>query len=124
MGGFDGVRIKPRNATQRKTSLFICIIRFCLIWKSQGISFNTAIEKLKLNFKAIDFIISGKHVKDYVKYEYDAKKVEPPITTIIVYDLETFNSIKFVPHANCIYKLSKLLVNTKAVYQKKKIKNV
>ena len=40
IGCFDGTRINPRNFTQRNTSLFINNNHFCLIWKSEGISFN------------------------------------------------------------------------------------
>ena len=43
---------------------------FCLIWKSNGISFIRAIEELKLIFKVVDNVISDKHVKSSVKSEY------------------------------------------------------
>ena len=43
------------------------------------------------------------------------KKVKSPLTNIIVYDLETFNKIRAVPNCSCIYKLSKLLVNTSEI---------
>ena len=42
IGCFDGTRMNPRNLTQRNTSLFIYKIHFCLIWKSDGISFEKA----------------------------------------------------------------------------------
>ena len=44
IGGFDGTRMYPRNLTQRNNSLFIYNNHFCLIWKSNGISFNQVIE--------------------------------------------------------------------------------
>ena len=44
IGCSDGTRINPRNLTQRDTSLFIYNNHFCLIWKSNGISFNQVIE--------------------------------------------------------------------------------
>ena len=47
---------------------------FCLVCKSQGVSFNKAIEELKLNFKVVDIVISDKHVKSFIKYEYNHKK--------------------------------------------------
>ena len=63
IGCFDGTRINPRNLTHRNTSLFIYNNHFCLIWKSNGFSFNQVIEnKLKPNFKVIDNVISDKHV--------------------------------------------------------------
>ena len=108
IGCFDGTRINPRNLTQRNTSLFIYNNHFCLIWKSDGISFNQAIEKLKNNFKVVDNVISDKHVKNFIKYDYKHKKVKSPLTNIAVYDLETFNKIRAAPYCSCIYKLSKI----------------
>ena len=74
IGCFDGTRINPRNLTQRVTSLFIYKNHFCLIWKSNGISFSQAIEELKNNFKVVDNVISDKHVKSFIKYDYKPKK--------------------------------------------------
>ena len=68
IGCFDGTRINPRNLTQRVTSLFIHNNHFCLIWKSNGVSFNQEIEnELKSNFKLVDNVISDKHVKSFFK---------------------------------------------------------
>ena len=87
IGCFDGTRINPRNLTQRNASLFISNNHFCLIWKSNGISFNQVIEnELKPNFKVVDSVISDKHVKGFIKYEYNPKKVKSPLTNIVVYD--------------------------------------
>ena len=67
IGCFDGTRIKPGNITQRNTSLFIHNNHFCLIGKSNGISFNQAIEnELELNFKVVDDVISDKHVESFI----------------------------------------------------------
>ena len=68
---------------------------------------NQAIEELKLNFRFVYNTISDKHVKSLVKYEYKPKKVQSPITNIVVNDLETFNKFRAVLYDNCIYKLSK-----------------
>ena len=108
IGCFDGTRINPRNLTQRNTSLFIYNNHFCLIWKSDGISFEKAITELKDNFKVVDNVISDKHVKSFIKYEHNPKKVKTPLTDIFVYDLETFYKIRAVPYCSCIYKLSKI----------------
>ena len=109
IGCFDGTRINPRNITQRDTTLKIHNNHFCLIWKSERISFNQVIEnELKPNFKVVDNVISDKHVKSFIKYEYNPKKVKSPLTNIVIYDLETFNKIRVVPYCSCIYKLSKL----------------
>ena len=109
IGCFDGTRINPQNLTQRDTSLFIYNNHFCLIWKSDGISFNQVIEnKLKPNFKVVDNVVSDKHVKSFNKYEYNPKKVKSPSTNIVVYDLETFSKFRAVPYCSCIYRLRKI----------------
>ena len=108
IGCFDGTGINPRNLAQRDISLFIYNNHFCLFWKSNGISFSQAIEELKNNFKVVDNVISDKHVKSFLKYEYNPKKVKSPLTNIVVYDLETCNKNRAVPYCSCIYKLSKI----------------
>ena len=75
IGCFDGTRINPRNITQRNTSMFIDNIHFCLIWKSNGISFDKAIKELRDNFKGVDNVISDKHVKSFIKNAYKLKKL-------------------------------------------------
>ena len=108
IGCFDGTRINPRNLTQRDTALKIHENHFCLIWKSDGVSFEKAIKELKDNFKVVDNVVSDKHVKIFIKYEYNPKKVISPLTNIVVYDLETFNKTRAVPYCSCKYKLSKI----------------
>ena len=71
IGCFDGTRINPRNLTQRDTSLYIYNNHFSLIWKSNGMSFNQAIKELEDNFKVVDNVISDKHVKSFIKDEYN-----------------------------------------------------
>ena len=89
--------------------MFIYNNHFCLIWKSNGVSFSQVIEnELKPNFKLVDNVISDKHVKSSIKYGYNPKKVKSPLTNIVVYDLETFNKIRAAPYCSCIYKLSKI----------------
>ena len=109
IGCFDGTRKNPRNITQRNTALKIHNNHFCLIWKSDNISFNQVREnELKPNFRVVDNVVSDKHVKSFIKYEYNPKKVKSPLSNIVVYDLETFNKIRAVPYCSCIYKLSKI----------------
>ena len=109
IGCFDGTRINPRNITQRHTAIKIHNNHFCLIWKSDDVSFNQVIEnELKPNFKVVDIFISDEHVKSFIKYEYNPKKVKTPLTNIVVYNLETFNKIRAVPYCSCIYKLIKI----------------
>ena len=66
IGCYDGFRVCPRKITQRNTALKIHNNHFCLIWKSDGVSFVEAIKELKDNFKVVDNVISDKHVKIYI----------------------------------------------------------
>ena len=36
------------------------------------------------------------------------KKVQSQLTNMIVYDIENSNTVKCVPYANCLFKLSKI----------------
>ena len=109
-GCFDGTRINLRNLTQRITSLFKYNNQFCLIWKSNNISFNQVKEnELEPNFKIVDNVISDKHVKSFNKYDYKPKKVKSPLTNKVVFDLETFNKLRAVPYCSCVYNLGKIL---------------
>ena len=108
IGCYDGFRVCPRNITQRNIALNIHNNHFCLFWKSYNVSFDKAIKELKDNFRVVDNVISDKHVKSYIKYEYKPKKVQSQLTNMLVYDIETFSTIKYVPYANCIYRLSKI----------------
>ena len=62
----------------------------------------------KDNFKVIDNVISDKHVKSYIIYEYKLKKVQSQLTNKIVFDLETLNTDRVVSYASCVYRLSKI----------------
>ena len=109
IGYYDCFRVKPRNITERNTKLKTLNNHFCLIWKTQNLSFNQVKEnELKPNFKVVDNVISDKHVKSFVKYEQNPKKVQSQLTNMIVYDIETFHTDRAVPYANCIFRLSKL----------------
>ena len=108
IGCYDGFIVCPRNITQRYIALKMHNNHFCLIWKSNGVSFDRAIKELKDNFRVVDIVFSDKHVKSYIKYEYKPKKVQSQITNMIFYDIETFSTIKCVPYANCFYRISKI----------------
>ena len=47
-------------------------------------------------------VISDKHVKSFIKYDYKPKKVQCPLTNVVVYDLETFKRIRVVPYCSCL----------------------
>ena len=53
IGRFDGTRINPRKLTQRDAALFIYNKHFCLIWKSNGVSFDKAIKEFKITSKLL-----------------------------------------------------------------------
>ena len=107
-GYYDGCRVSPRNITERRTALKMHKCLFCLTWKSKGFSFIQVIEDdLKPNYKVVDNVISDKHVKSFIKYEYKHKKVQSQLTIMIVYDIENSNTIKCVPYSKCICRLSK-----------------
>ena len=65
---------------------------FCLIWKSEGVSFDKAIKELKDNFEIVDNYITEENVKSHFEYIYKPKKIESHLTNFIVYDLETHNT--------------------------------
>ena len=68
-----------------------------------GIRFNQKIEhELKLNLKVVDNVISDKHAESFIEDDYKPKKVQSPLTYIVVFDLETFNKIRAVPYCSCI----------------------
>ena len=91
--------------------MFIHNIHICLIWKSNKFSFIQTIDyDLEPNFKVVDNVISDKQVKSFIKYEYKPTKVQSLLTNTVVYDIETFNTIKCVPYAISLCKLIKLSV--------------
>ena len=67
IGYFDGDGIYPRSVTNRDSALYLYKNHFCLIWKSQGVSFNQAIQDLKINFKIVDNYITEENVTSHFK---------------------------------------------------------
>ena len=63
---------------------------------------------MKPNFKVVGNVISDEHVESFIKYDYKPKKVQSPLTNIVVYDLKTFIKVRIVLYCSCIYKLSKI----------------
>ena len=58
LGYFDGTRVFPRSLTDRNVPLFLHNNHFCLIRKSEGVSFNQAILELKEKIKiVVNFIL-------------------------------------------------------------------
>ena len=88
--------------------MFLYNNHFCLIWKSQGVSFNQVIQELKNNFKIVDNYITNENVNSHFKYEFTTKKIESHLSNFIVYDLETHNTDRTRPYVFCFFQLSKL----------------
>ena len=108
LGYYDENRVFPRTVTNRESDLYLYNNHFCLIWKSQGVSFNQAIQELKENFKMVDNYITEENVNSHFKYEYKPKKIESHLANFIVYDLETHNTDRARPYVFCFYRLGKL----------------
>ena len=54
LGFYNRREISPRKYTERNEALFLQNNHFCLIWKSENVSFKQAIKELKENFKIFD----------------------------------------------------------------------
>ena len=80
LGYFAGERVYPRLVTQRDTALYLFNNHFCLIWKSEHISFDKAIKELKDNFKIVDNYLIEENVKSHFEYVYQPKKIESHLT--------------------------------------------
>ena len=81
---------------------------FCLLWKSEGVSFNQAIKELKGNFKTVVNHITKENVNSHFEDIYKPKKFESHLTNFIVYVLETHNTDRARRYVFCFYRLSKL----------------
>ena len=108
LGYYNNDRVFPRTVTNRDTALFLYKNHFCLIWKSQNISFNQAIQELKNNFKIVDNYIREENVNSLFEYEFTPKKTESHLTNFIEYDLETHNTDSARPYKMTFYRLSKI----------------
>ena len=108
LGYYNDERVFPRSVTIRDSALFLQDNHFCLIWKSERVSFKQAIKELKDNFKIVDNFITEEIVNSHFKYEFTPKKIEPHLTNFIVYDLETHNTDRACPYNMTFYRLSKI----------------
>ena len=108
LGYYNDDRVFPRSVTNRDSALYLSNIHFCLIWKSQGVSFNQAIQELKNNFKIVDNYRTEENVTFHFKYGFTPKKIESHLTNFIVYDLETHHTDRARPYNMTFYRLSKI----------------
>ena len=108
LGYFHGDGVYPRSVTNRDRALFIYNNHFCLIWKSEGVSFFRDVKELKDNFKIVDNYITEENVTSHFEYEFIPKKIESHLTNFIVYDLETHKTDRARPYNMTFYRLSKI----------------
>ena len=88
--------------------MFLYNNHFCLIWKSEGVSFNQAIKKIKEEHKVVDNYITDENVKSFFEYKYQPKKIQSHLSNFIVYDLETLKTDRAKPYKITLYRLSKI----------------
>ena len=108
LGYFDGIRVFPRPVTDRDNALFLHNNHFCLIWRSEKVSFNQAFQELKDNFKVVDNFITEEDVNSHFNYEFIPKKIVSHMTSFSVYDLETHNTDRARPYCISFYRFCKL----------------
>ena len=76
MEHFGGIKVFPRSVTVRNNALFLHNNQFCLIWKSENVSFNQAFKELKDNLKKVDNYKTVENVNSHFKYEFIPPKIE------------------------------------------------
>ena len=72
---YNGERVFPRTVKNRDSAIYMLNNHFCLIWKSEKVSFKQAIQELEDNFKIVNNYITDENVNFYFKYEYTPKKL-------------------------------------------------
>ena len=97
----------PRNFFKRDEGLYLYNTLFCLLWKSQSVSFSQAIQEFETNFKIVDIYITEENVNSHFIYEFIPKKIESQLNNFNVYDLQTQNTDKAKPYKMIFYRLSK-----------------
>ena len=74
-GYYYGLRGCPRNNRQRNKAIKLPKNHFCLLWKSNRISSNKAIEdELKPIFQVVNNVVSDKLVKKSIKTNTNLEK--------------------------------------------------
>ena len=107
-GYYNGERLYSKTVMNRDSALFLYNNHFCLILKSEGVSFSQAIQELEENFQMVDNFITEKNLNSHFKYEFIPKKIESHMTNFIVYDLETNKTDRTRPYNMSFYRLSKI----------------
>ena len=104
LGYYNGERAFPRTVTNGDSALYLYNNHFCLIWKSENVSSNEAINELKANFVIVDKYIIEENVNCHFKYEFKPRKIESHLTNLITYDIETHNMDRARPFAFCFHR--------------------
>ena len=108
LGYYNNDRVFPRTVTNRDSAPFLFNNHFCVIWKSENVSFKQAIREIDDNFKVVDNYITDENVNSYFKYEFIPKKIDSHLTNFIVYDIETYSTDRARPYNMTFYRLSKI----------------
>ena len=74
LGYYDGIRVSPKSVTDRNKALFLNNNQFCLIWKSENVSFYQDIKDLKDIFKIVDDYITAENVISFFVYKFIKRK--------------------------------------------------
>ena len=101
LGYYDGDDVFPRSVTNRDNALLLYNNHFCLLWKSEDVSFSRAINELKDSFKIVYKYITEENVNSHFEYIYKPKQIELHLTNFIVYDFETHNTDRTRPYVFC-----------------------
>ena len=80
LGYYNDDRVFPRSVTNRDSAPYLYNNHFCVIWKSEGVSFNQAIQELEDNFKIVENFITEENVKSHFKCIYKPRKFESHLT--------------------------------------------
>ena len=88
--------------------MFLFKNHFCVLWKSENVSFKQAIRELEENFKIVENYITEESVNFHFEYIFTPKKIDSHLTNFIVYDIETYNTDRARPYCISFYRLSKL----------------
>ena len=110
-GYYNGKEIWPRKIGERIKALSLYVNHFCLLWKSQSVGFNEALEKLKAIFKMVDNFIIEENVNSRFKREFKPKEIESQLINFLVYDLEAHNTDSARPYCISFNRLSKVAAN-------------
>ena len=108
LGYYNNDRVFSKIVPNRDSALYLYNNLFCLICKSQAVSFIQAFQELKKNFQLVDNYITEENVNSHFDYEFIQKKIESHLTSFIVYDLETHNTERARPYNMTFYRLSKI----------------